>query len=315
MKIVIYGAGDNGRRFQKFLSEYYPNAKIVAFLDKNPDKANKYGGGYPVLYYREASMLEYDYIIISVDCNLNNIEEIKNNLYDLSISEHKVISMFEDRRKMLELFPAFDINDLFDDSWYVDEDKDPLVKFTKDYARFAHDMNYFGNVAEAGVYRGHFSHFLNKFFPEKNIYLFDTFEGFDERDIAVERGLSEKKFLNSRFNEVGYLNDTSVERVLRRLPYPEKCIVKKGFFPDSAQGLEDVFCFVRLDMDLYQPTLEGLRFFYDKMVSGGLILLHDYFYNPLPGVKRAVEDYEAEIRRPLTKTPIGDSCSLAIIKQ
>ena len=44
-----------------------------------------------------------------------------------------------------------------------------------------------GSVAELGVYKGKFAKFINQYFPERSLYLFDTFEGFDDRDIATEK--------------------------------------------------------------------------------------------------------------------------------
>lgn len=43
-----------------------------------------------------------------------------------------------------------------------------------------------GNVAELGVFRGDFAKFINLSFPDRKLYLFDTFEGFDEKDIFIE---------------------------------------------------------------------------------------------------------------------------------
>src|SRR5580700_1001732 len=40
-----------------------------------------------------------------------------------------------------------------------------------------------GNVAELGVYKGKFARYINQFFPDRSLYLLDTFEGFDNRDI------------------------------------------------------------------------------------------------------------------------------------
>lgn len=67
-------------------------------------------------------------------------------------------------------------------------------------------------------------------------------------------------------------------------------------------------------MDLYQPMLEALRFFWWKMERNGCILLHDYFIPSLPGVKLAVDEFEEEIGQKLFKVPIGDDWSLAIFK-
>jgi len=51
----------------------------------------------------------------------------------------------------------------------------------------------------------------------------------------------------------------------------------KGYFPDTAKGLEDErFAFVMLDLDLFAPTMAGLEFFYDRMTPGGYLFLHDF---------------------------------------
>ena len=49
-----------------------------------------------------------------------------------------------------------------------------------------------GSVAELGVYKGKFARYINQYFPERPFYLFDTFEGFDQRDGAreIEQNLS-----------------------------------------------------------------------------------------------------------------------------
>ena len=50
------------------------------------------------------------------------------------------------------------------------------------------------------------------------------------------------------------------------------------------------------------------------MSQGGVILLHDYFVPDLPGVKKAVDEFEIELGRYLHKMPLGDGCTLAVIK-
>lgn len=101
---------------------------------------------------------------------------------------------------------------------------------------------------------------------------------------------------------------------MRKMPYPKNVVIKKGYFPESMQGVEDKFCFVNLDMDLYVPMLNGLRFFWEKIVNGGCILLHDYFSDVFQGVKQAVDTFEREREIQIAKTPIGDGCSIALLK-
>lgn len=75
------------------------------------------------------------------------------------------------------------------------------------------------------------------------------------------------------------------------MPNPENIIIKKGFFPDTAEDIEDTFCFVHLDMDIYQSTMDGLQFFWPKMVEQGVIMLDDYHNDHCPGVKKAVDEF------------------------
>ena len=72
-------------------------------------------------------------------------------------------------------------------------------------------------------------------------------------------------------------------------------------------------------MDLYEPTLKGLEFFYPKLVKGGVILVHDYFKGFLPhplgeflGIRKAVSEFAAKFN--VSYMPIGDAMSVAFIK-
>ena len=96
------------------------------------------------------------------------------------------------------------------------------------------------------------------------------------------------------------------------MPFPEKCVVNKGFFPETAEGVEDTFCFVNLDADLYAPTVAGLDFFYSRLNSGGVIFIHDFFSKAFLGVKDAVREFCS--KEGITFIPIGDTLSVAIRK-
>ena len=88
-----------------------------------------------------------------------------------------------------------------------------------------------GAVAELGVYKGKFARYINQYFPSRQLYLFDTFEGFDKTDVGTE-------LQNSFSSGEQDFSNTSVKEVLQRMPLPGQCIIKKGYFPGSAAGLE-----------------------------------------------------------------------------
>ena len=176
-----------------------------------------------------------------------------------------------------------------------------------DFAKVVYSRNIIGNVAEAGVFRGDFAKHINALFSDKTLYLFDTFEGFPAEDVLYEKLPSKAK--------AGYYDYTTESLIISKLPNPQKAIIKKGYFPKTAEGIEDKFCFVNLDLDLYKPTLEGLKFFWDKMTEGGVILIHDYFSDEFPNIKTAVVDFESAWGINLNIIPIGDKYSIAIVKQ
>lgn len=101
--------------------------------------------------------------------------------------------------------------------------------------------------------------------------------------------------------------------VLARMPFEEKVVIRKGFFPETAQGLEkERYAVVSLDVDLYAPTFAGLEYFYPKLNEGGAIVLHDYNSLRFDGVRRAVADYERKYGR-LDLIPLSDLHGTAII--
>lgn len=303
MKLLIFGAGANGKACQAYITREGRD-ELVGFLDNAAGKTAVEAvrrEGVPVYRPEEALKLEFDMIWIS-NGRPCQAAEIQKQLKDLHIPQSKIRVLLEDQALLTEVLSRYN---------QYDEQTDSRVVWLRNFAEYAEKFP--GNVAECGVCMGEFSYYINKYFPNKQLYLFDTFEGFSERDLNVERSLNHEAFLNSMFNDQALFSAANEQIVMTRMPHPGKCILKKGYFPDTAQGLEDTFCFVNLDMDLYQPMLEGLRFFYRKMCPGGVLLLHDYFHPELPGVKQAVEDFERELGAGLYKTPIGDFCSIAII--
>ena len=167
-----------------------------------------------------------------------------------------------------------------------------------------YDKNIAGSVAELGVYRGDFAKNINEAFPDRKLYLFDTFEGFDKRDVKIE---VERNYSTGEQD----FSETSVELVLSKMENRENCIIKKGFFPETAEKINDTFAFVSIDVDLYEPIYKGLHFFYDKLSNGGYIMLHDYNNKYYKGVKEALRKFSEEKKVPYF--PLCDVWGSAII--
>lgn len=171
-------------------------------------------------------------------------------------------------------------------------------------SREIYRYNVEGNAAELGVYRGDFARLINHYFHDRKLYLFDTFDGFDKRDAKVDR---KNNFSGASFDFSG----TSEELVLSKMEHPENCIIRKGWFPETAEGIDDKFCFVSLDADLYEPLTSGLEFFYPRLNHGGVIMIHDFNNGDYPGAREAVKNF-------CDKNNIGyvclsDNCGSAVI--
>ena len=174
-----------------------------------------------------------------------------------------------------------------------------------------------GSIAEVGVFGGEFSKILKYYFKNKDIYLYDTFEGFDERDYAEE-------LKNENFTEewMQIFKNTSLESVQKLVGKEENIHYRKGWFPESILDEERKrkFCLVSLDVDMYAPTLEGLKFFYPRLEEGGYIMIHEYnaiilkngIIQDFSGIKRAVKDFEIQYGN-IQYVPIADRNGSLII--
>lgn len=167
-----------------------------------------------------------------------------------------------------------------------------------------------GAVAEVGVYKGTFSRLINGKFPERKLYLFDSFESFkkDEYEKEIEEGNCKEGFFNEFL-------DTSEKEVIQKMPHPENCIVRRGYFPESlkAEDLKEQFVFISIDVDFEESTYLCLKYLYPLVVRDGYIFLHDYNNRFLGGVKNAVRRYESETGKRLKKVPICDEGGTLIL--
>jgi O-methyltransferase len=173
-----------------------------------------------------------------------------------------------------------------------------------------YDKNISGNIAELGVYQGKFASLINKAFPDRKLYLFDTFEGFDERDYSAEEenNYSTKE---KRFKAKNIHLKTSVELVMERITHKQNCIIKQGYFPETAFGINDIFSFVSIDVNLYDPTYKGLNYFYEMLNKGGYIMVHDYNNKNYKGVKAALRKFSEE--KNVSYFPLCDFGGSAVI--
>lgn len=142
-----------------------------------------------------------------------------------------------------------------------------------------------GDFAELGVWRGNTAAIL-AYYAKKNcrkLYLFDTFEGFDEKDL---KGIDSEKQIAFHNTSLGLARETIGENA-------DACVFVKGYFPSSITQIhqDNKYSIVSLDCDLYEPMKAGLDFFYPLLSEGGLLLIHDYSSLCWDGSKKAVDEF------------------------
>lgn len=198
---------------------------------------------------------------------LNYLEQIDTSKFCFMVTSDNISCYDELRVNLRKYVNDENIIDLF--SVKPLSTTNPRIGSLELASREIYNRGIQGAVAEAGVYRGDFAAYINKFFPNRRLYLFDTFEGFAAKDIEVERI---NKYSSRK---EGFYGDTASEIVLDKMIYKNNVVIKKGYFPDTTEGIDEQFCFVSLDMDLYQPIKAGLDYFYPRLCGGGYIFIHD----------------------------------------
>ena len=163
------------------------------------------------------------------------------------------------------------------DSLLTKERKDKLIIYTK----LANSLE--GDIAEVGVYKGGSAEIIASNKNEnKNLYLFDTFEGMPEVDEKFDNVHKKKDF-----------NNTSYSSVCTGLSRYKNVSIYKGIFPDdhSDKIKNNKFSLVHIDVDIYKSYIDCLNFFYPRMVDGGIIALDDYYAPTCKGAKLAIDEF------------------------
>lgn len=336
-KIVLWGLGERLNRYLKF--DYFNNCEILAFIDTYKKDGSFYGKSIYAPDILPRLIDEIDFIVITTQC----FSEIYALCMQMHIPKEKIILTDIVNEEMFhidvnainsispKLYQSMRVNqykmikmngtDSFDENRLVGNGKYANAVYMSDYFRFrtfefvADEIlqnQVEGALAEFGVFRGTFSSLISEKFRDRKIFLFDTFEGFDKEEARreTEAGHSDEEFEYAH-------TCTSEDMALRNMPYPERCVICKGLFPESIteEAEETRYAFVSIDVDFEDSIYEGINFFYQRLNEGGYIFVHDYINPNLKGVKMALQRYEREENVRLKKVPLADwAGTLVIVK-
>jgi O-methyltransferase len=160
-----------------------------------------------------------------------------------------------------------------------------------------------GSTAECGVYRGIGSAIIcqtlrNHFAPGDRHFGFDSFQGISapkEQDRLPDRAVWKEGQLK-----------TDLDSTAAMLAEFSHCQLVPGWIPTTFPiAAEHRFRLVHIDVDLYEPTLASLEFFYPRLNPGGMIVLDDHGFAGCPGARRAALEYFADKVDPVLDLATG----------
>ncbi|WP_329139452.1 TylF/MycF family methyltransferase [Streptomyces sp. NBC_01476] len=158
-----------------------------------------------------------------------------------------------------------------------------------------------GSIVECGVWRGGSMQaaartLLEVGDTERDLYLFDTFEGMPpptDRDLRRD-GESAADLLARQGKDrpiwaVATLDD--VKEGFEQVPYPQERIhYCQGMVEDTIpEQAPEQISILRLDTDWYESTKHELEHLYSRLSSGGVLLIDDYGW--WQGSREAVDEF------------------------
>jgi hypothetical protein len=224
-----------------------------------------------------------------------------------------------DVRHYMDLFPVY-------------ASRRSFIRQLAHYELFKLTQDLPGHYVEFGVYYGKsffsWHKFLEVFTPtatHKKVFGFDSFAGFPslaeqdgDTDTRIQKtpgGLSSENFLEEFMELMKLHNEDGV------LPTNRGNIVTGDINQTLPRWLDENpearFCLINLDVDIYEPTKLVLDRCWDRVVTGGVIVLDEYATSKWPGETIAWDEFARErgIKTPLRRFPWANAPGAYLVKE
>ncbi len=161
-----------------------------------------------------------------------------------------------------------------------------------------------GDFVECGVNRGGLSYSIINYFnferTGKNFWLLDTFNGLVEEYVSEEE--KSRNIHNHHIYQECY---DAVKQTFS--PYPQVKIIR-GMVPDTLpQVTAEKVAYLSIDMNCVMPEIAAAEYFWEKMVSGGMIVLDDYGWALHIAQKEAFDVFTRERNVSILALPTGQA--------
>lgn len=152
-----------------------------------------------------------------------------------------------------------------------------------------------GDLIEAGAWRGGAGIMMRGVLAahgdaERSVWVADSFEGLPKPD--AEKYPADARDVNYTADELAVSLEEVRANFERYGLLGDRVRFVKGWFRDTLPDLGDErWAVIRLDGDLYESTMDGLRNLYPQLAVGGYLIVDDYGFD---NCRAAVEDYRRE---------------------
>lgn len=156
-----------------------------------------------------------------------------------------------------------------------------------------------GNKVECGVFKGfsalmccHIDKKLDSSFDGSGLFLCDSFAGLSQPTredlVSVHNGSVTQEFWSH--NQGHFAADlTQVASHFSDFP---RVTFLKGWIPPVLDELpETTWAFVHIDVDLYEPTMACLEYFFPRLTRGAVIVNDDFGSPSFPGGGKSWKDF------------------------
>jgi len=164
-----------------------------------------------------------------------------------------------------------------------------------------------GDFVECGVNTGAYSRAVIDYIDfqklDKKFYLLDTFSGL----VADQITESERK--NGIDSYLGKYQDVYQDVIETFKNFNVKVI--KGMVPDTLDQCDtSKLAYLSIDMNCVEPEIKAMEYFWDKVVSGGVIILDDYGFYKHIDQKLAFDAFAKEKKVEILCLPTGQGIIL-----
>ncbi|MEO7522874.1 MAG: TylF/MycF/NovP-related O-methyltransferase [Ferruginibacter sp.] len=185
--------------------------------------------------------------------------------------------------------------------------------------------NITGDFVECGVWRGGSAMMIAKILvdrniTDRNIYLYDTFEGMTAptaADINIvgqdATAMLEQNELNKDSTIWCYADLEDVQRNMKSTGFsPQNMIYVKGKVEDTIPGTMPAknIALLRLDTDWYESTKHELIHLFPKLQSKAVLIIDDYGH--WEGCKKAVDEYLDENKIQILLDRVDYTCRVGV---